>query len=380
MKKRVLALLLAGVMAASSLTGCGEKEEPAKKTEDNKEEDEPEEEPEEKKPAEDEKEVSAFDGIWIRDKTHDRWVVIKGSKWHEVDYNGEASSDEKVEYREDGKYADLIDSDGSVYLTFSIAPDGGLFDETFQETYSPEDKLPDVFPGQAAATLGFDDIADGWYYEVIDPDNLTDYVAQGTIQIEADGTYTMCWNDGDVTTGTILIEYAENPDGSSYPVYSFFAGGNNLWIAGTYDESEPQYLWIGNGGMERLVRGGRGDEFLGQGRMEFEGMYTDPDFGRSTIEIISQDGIHYSIDVEWASSHDETSYWEIADAVYNESEGVLEYSGAKFYVRTGSKDDVKYTNGSGTFFFDDDGMLNWISDNSKEDGVDGSTVFEKLPW
>ena len=67
-----------------------------------------------------------------------------------------------------------------------------------------------------------------------------------------------------------------------------------------------------------------------------------------------------------------------------ESTTLLEYTGAKYYVRTYSDeenftDEVMYEDGAGEFWFDEDGMLGWRSANSDVDGVTGETMFEKLP-
>ncbi|MBR6093968.1 MAG: hypothetical protein IKP92_02965 [Lachnospiraceae bacterium] len=115
---------------------------------------------------------------------------------------------------------------------------------------------------------------------------------------------------------------------------------------------------------------------------DFTGTYTEPVAGRCTIEIESVDGDNYKVIVRWASSAFESSNWEM-DATYYVSTGLLEYTNAKFYVRTYTDeenftDDVKYTDGAGEFWFEEDGSLGWRSANSDVDGIDGETFFERV--
>ena len=116
---------------------------------------------------------------------------------------------------------------------------------------------------------------------------------------------------------------------------------------------------------------------------DFSGTYTEPMSGRCVIEIVSTGENEYSVNVKWGSSAAESANWEM-DATYYESTTLLEYTGAKYYVRTYSDeenftDEVMYEDGAGEFWFDEDGMLGWRSANSDVDGVTGETMFEKLP-
>ena len=114
---------------------------------------------------------------------------------------------------------------------------------------------------------------------------------------------------------------------------------------------------------------------------DFTGTYTEPMSGRCTIEIKNISGDDYHIVVRWSSSAFESSNWEI-NATYYESTTLLEYTNAKYYVRTYTDentytDDVKYENGAGEFWFEGD-KLGWRSANSDVDGIDGETLFERV--
>ncbi|MBR5419711.1 MAG: hypothetical protein IK115_01035 [Lachnospiraceae bacterium] len=116
---------------------------------------------------------------------------------------------------------------------------------------------------------------------------------------------------------------------------------------------------------------------------DFTGIYSEPVSGRCSIEIVHTGGDEHKINVRWSGSAYESSNWEIT-ATYYVSTGLLEYTGAKYYVRTYTDeehytDDVKYTDGSGEFWFEEDGSLGWRSANSDIDGITGETFFERLP-
>ncbi|MCR5268728.1 MAG: hypothetical protein K6E16_09445 [Lachnospiraceae bacterium] len=247
------------------------------------------------------------------------------------------------------------------------------------------DDVPDETDDEEEEAEDFSAIAGGWYYQLADQDDQTQFTSIGVVEIEEDGSYIYTANEGDERSGgTIRSGYEEFADGSQIPTLEFYDNGGNFWIGCYVSEDDPDNLWIGNGGMERLTRGGHGSPQEGQGRNEFIGTYTEPKTGRCVITMDTEDGINYTVSIRWAGSAYESANWEIKKAVYGESSGELEYSGAKFYVRTFTDetnytDDVRYSNGTGRFWFDQDGMLCWVSDNSDLDEYDGQTLFEKLP-
>ena len=117
---------------------------------------------------------------------------------------------------------------------------------------------------------------------------------------------------------------------------------------------------------------------------DFTGTFTEPVAGRCTIDIEHLDGDDHKVVARWAGSAFESYNWEMT-ATYYESTGLLEYTGAKFYVRTYTDeenytDDVKYTDGAGEFWFEEDGTLGWRSANSDVDGIDGTTFFERVEY
>ena len=115
---------------------------------------------------------------------------------------------------------------------------------------------------------------------------------------------------------------------------------------------------------------------------DFSGTYTEPLSGRCTIDITSTGNNNYKVSVHWSSSAFESANWEI-NATYYDSTTLLEYTDAKYFVRTYSSeeeytDDVIYTNGAGEFWFEEDGSLGWRSANSDVDYITGETKFERI--
>ena len=372
MKKKVLAVMLAGALAVTSLAGCTDnsssKGSEVKPTE---AEEEPEKDP---APTEEPKvEANAFKGLWVRNKTLDTWIEIGDDSWRMINYLGDEADGGKLQLN--GEKADLYDKDGELFITMSVSGPDTLFDETYQEDYSAVDALPDF-----EAETDFTPICGDWIYEKVDDSNLTDFISLAYVHVNDDGTFNVIWYDETEGENTGHIEFAEEvfEDGTALPFYKFLIAGNNFWIAGYYNQDDPAVFWVGNGGMERLVK------LKGQGSVDYSGKYSEPPTGRSLIEMTTYDGIHYSIDVVWANTANESANWKIGDAVYGESSGVLEYTGAEYFIRTytdeeNCTDEILYTDGSGRFWIDEDGMLNWVSDEADVDGITGMTVFEKLP-
>lgn len=117
--------------------------------------------------------------------------------------------------------------------------------------------------------------------------------------------------------------------------------------------------------------------------VDFSGTYTEPMAGRCVITIVSTSDNNYKVTVHWSSSAFESANWEM-NATYYDSTTLLEYTDAKYFVRTYNDennytDDVQYENGAGEFWFEEDGKLGWRSANMDIDGVTGDTLFEKLP-
>lgn len=116
---------------------------------------------------------------------------------------------------------------------------------------------------------------------------------------------------------------------------------------------------------------------------DFSGTWVENTAGRGRIDIVSTGENTYTVTVCWSSSAFESSNWEM-NATYYDSTGLLEYSDAKYYIRTYTDDenytdDVKYEDGGGCMWIEENGTLGWQSAEADVDYVDGSSFFELLP-
>ncbi len=117
-----------------------------------------------------------------------------------------------------------------------------------------------------------------------------------------------------------------------------------------------------------------------QKKDEYVGEWFDTVSQRCHAEISSEDGIHYSIDINWASSAWDNTHWSFS-GTYDESEGKIHYSGSRIEEYYPDEGDVQetyaYTDGEGYLWIGDDGMLYW--DDLTEQQGEG-LVFEKAEF
>jgi hypothetical protein len=262
MKKKLLAVLMTGMMIGT-MAACGGAaevtEEPPIAVEQEKEEDDEPVVPEPDDITENTENVDADvvdadipQGVWIYSHNHSSWVVIEGDNWECLNENGEVLSEGKV-IAHDG-VLDLNDYTDAPFFTFEMMDDGSLIDDLYMVEYYPVDHLPEKFPAQLEAEIGFDEIVGDWTYQEQDTINYEDYNDMAFVRIFDDGRYTIRYNgEEDDHYGMIIIELDENPDGSTIPMYSFFEGGNNYWNSCYMGYGEGEPIYFGNGGTARLV-------------------------------------------------------------------------------------------------------------------------------
>ena len=257
MKKKLLAVLMAGMMIGvlSACGGAGEvREEPPSSVE-TEDEDETEDvvEDEEEVPVSPDHVFDIPEGVWIYGKSRNCWVVTEGLFWHLVDENGDTVVEGTL-YAEDEDTFDVYDANGGLYTTFSITEEGDLYDDIYMDLYYHVDHLPVQFPGELAEEIGFDDIAGDWVFQRQDEADPENYNDVAFISIRQDGTYTIRFYEDDIESeGVILIELEEFPEENYVPIYSFFENGNNFWEGCYAGEREDDAIYFGNGGTARLI-------------------------------------------------------------------------------------------------------------------------------
>lgn len=195
-----------------------------------------------------------INGIWVRDKLNDEWIVIEneGTDWKLYSWMGDVAVKGTVKLS--GDNFDLVDEFGDTYATVNLMDANTLFDVDYQSTYSKTDSLPEVFPGVLAHQIGFGAIEGNWIYQTSTRDNTSEYTNMAYVEVFTDGTYSIRWLD-DMTeaTGMIMIDTYETPDGAQNVVYSFIEGGNNPWVTAEVSSENPEVLVIGQEGTERMI-------------------------------------------------------------------------------------------------------------------------------
>ena len=112
------------------------------------------------------------------------------------------------------------------------------------ESYDPQADVADI-----------KNLVGQWTYQVATDNKTVDISSKdnGTITVKEDSTYTYTDLDGNTHSGTIKVDYEEYSNGDKVPYFSFHEG-EKFFIGCYCGQNFPDEYYIGNGGMERLVR------------------------------------------------------------------------------------------------------------------------------
>ena len=165
-------------------------------------------------------------------------------------------------------------------------------------------------------------LAGVWEYQESPEGGEYDYQQKATVTVGTDGTFvyepltssivkirdTVMFSDADgndkpvtadngTRNGTITIEYEEYPDGTKSPFFRFTTDDGATLFDCITDDQDENMLWIGNGGLIRMVRDDEeSDELYKVG--DFEGTWfyqtsatgEDDDFATTAKVTIDEDG------------------------------------------------------------------------------------------
>jgi len=114
---------------------------------------------------------------------------------------------------------------------------------------------------------------------------------------------------------------------------------------------------------------------------DFSGLWAEEIAGRGTITFTATENNKYTVEVSWSASAFEKAVWTM-DAEYFKGSKLLEYMNCQYKIVTYTDEDTfteesVYTNGTGYFWLEEDDRLGWKSDNSRQDGIDGTSFFKK---
>ena len=122
------------------------------------------------------------------------------------------------------------------------------------------------------------------------------------------------------------------------------------------------------------------DSEVNEDNPDFSGLWAEEIAGRGTITFTKTEDNKYTAEVRWSASAFEYAVWTM-DAEYFKGSKLLEYMNCQYKIvtytdETTFTENSVYTGGTGYFWLED-GKLGWKSDNSKQDGIDGSSYFKK---
>ena len=218
--------------------------------------------------------ISKFVGDWYVDGSLENGHLEIASDGHVTSY----SFEDTVNYEGELKREEYENPDGTKGYLYNIY-DGSEFvigfyepeEEDFYELYSGQDgavhyvRKDHCTDGSATDNTSSEDetvviscdmIVGDWDYQVMDQNDTENFTDNGHVMINEDGSYTYTSPDGDISTGSVRLEYEEYSDDTRLPMFNFYSDDDSFWIGSYYDENEPDTLWIGNGGEERLVKTG----------------------------------------------------------------------------------------------------------------------------
>lgn len=115
------------------------------------------------------------------------------------------------------------------------------------------------------------------------------------------------------------------------------------------------------------------------GIYQFAGNWQNTYSERCSMVITCPDDNNAHIEISWASSAFEVSYW-VFDAVYDEAQDTLLYQNGSCYEQyvndDGSKDEtLVYSDGTGRLYFNENGEIYW-QDDIENAGVDAPFAKE----
>lgn len=146
------------------------------------------------------------------------------------------------------------------------------------------------------------------------------------------------------------------------------------YFKGQYD------IWLNGEGYNNIIIDEDGHFTIPDHTAEFAGTWLDANSQRCYMEISSEDGINYNIDINWASSAWENTHWSFY-GTFDEMANGIHYYGSRieeYYPDDGEMQETYvYSDGEGLIWMGDDSMLHW-DDYTEQEGAD--CFFEKSEY
>lgn len=285
------------------------------------------------------------------------WKYFVGTQ-EGADEDGDGKADytkENVDIVEFTGYCTYQDVEVKALIQFTLNEDGTSFEATYLSLNDvPQDRF--MLSSLLEAVFNDEDITDVGK-------NETDDMAIS--ENENTGTDVDNTEDQDA----LLDEFIELVCSYSDPPYevedldAYFKGEFELWLSGE--------------GYTNITTDENGHLILPDHSTEYVGEWWDTYSQRCAMEISSEDGISYSIDINWGNSAWDNTHWSFW-GTYDEILGGIHYYGSEieeYYAEDGTVEETYvYTDGEGIIYLADDGTLYW---NDYKEQAGAECIFEK---
>ena len=279
------------------------------------------------------------------------WKYFEGTK-EGTDEDGDGEPDtveENVDVVEFTGYCTYQDVRVKALIQFTLSKD----DDTFEATYLSFNDVPQnmlMLAGLLEAVFSDEDTEDVPVEDVTMEDTPAEDTSDNMSQENEDPLLEEFI--------ALVCSYADPPDLENDALREYFQEEYDNWASG---ES-----------YRNIIVGSDGHLIIPDHTAEYAGTWWDEYSQRCYMEIRCDDGINYSIDINWGSSAWENTHWSFY-GTYDEVDGGIHYYGSRIeevYSEGGEvQETYSYTDGEGLIWLGDDGMLYW-EDYTEQQGED----------
>ncbi len=281
------------------------------------------------------------------------WKYFVGTK-EGTDDDGDGKPDfkeENVDIVEFTGYCNYLDVEVKALIQFTLSKD----DDTFEATYLSFNDVPqNMFTLLALLEAAFTDEDIGEDVE----EAVEDSVDEEVLSQQSEDDYILLNEFID-----LVCSYGDAPDLETEELEDYFKREFDAWISGE--------------GYTNIIMDAEGHLVIPDHSADYTGEWWDTYSERCYMEIGSNDGIDYDIDINWGSSAWDNTHWDFY-GIYDEELGGIYYCGSRieeYYSDDGEiQETYVYSDGEGLIWIGDDGMLYW-DDYVEQQGMDCS--FER---
>lgn len=229
-------------------------------------------------------------------------------------------------------------------IQFTLSKD----DDTFEATYLSFNEVPQntlMLLGLLDTVFADEDMDGAVEAENIENDNV--YKENGELEEEQLEEFI-----------ALICSFSDPPELEGDELTDYFKGQYDIWLSGE--------------GYNNIIKDENRHFVILDHTAEFTGEWWDENSQRCYMEISSDDGINYNIDINWANSAWENTHWSFY-GTFDEMANGIHYYGSRieeYYPDDGEMEETYiYSDGEGLIWIGDDSMLHW-DDYTEQQGAD----------